>query len=70
MKQWVKELIYEIVKNVNRNIQPTFIIDYPKDEFINKRTRSEPELTERFELLVNGSEIANAYSELNDPIDN
>ena len=51
-------------------VEPTFIIDYPKEMSpLTKEHRNNSNLTERFELLINGKEIANAYSELNDPID-
>ncbi|WP_282162507.1 lysine--tRNA ligase [Ulvibacterium marinum] len=51
-------------------VQPTFITDYPKEMSpLTKEHRNNPALTERFELIINGKEVANAYSELNDPID-
>ena len=68
----VGKLIDEIFgeKCDHHYIQPTFITDYPKEMSpLTKEHRSNPKLTERFELMVNGKELANAYSELNDPID-
>ena len=68
----VGKLIDEIFgeKCEHHYIQPTFIIDYPKEMSpLTKEHRSNARLTERFELMVNGKELANAYSELNDPID-
>ena len=68
----VGKLIDEIFGNCceHHYVQPTFITDYPKEMSpLTKIHRDKPGLTERFELLVNGKELANAYSELNDPID-
>jgi len=68
----VGKLIDEIFgeKCEHHYVQPTFITDYPKEMSpLTKEHRSNPALTERFELFANGKEIANAYSELNDPID-
>ena len=73
MKLWEKENL--LMKFLGRKcehhyVQPTFITDYPKSMSpLTKEHRDNPKLTERFELLVNGKELANAYSELNDPID-
>lgn len=68
----VGKLIDEIFgeKCEHHYVQPTFITDYPKEMSpLTKAHRHKPGLTERFELMVNGKELANAYSELNDPID-
>ena len=68
----VGKLIDEIFgeKCEHHYVQPTFITDYPKEMSpLTKEHRDNPALTERFELMVNGKELANAYSELNDPID-
>ncbi|MGC1514229.1 MAG: lysine--tRNA ligase, partial [Maribacter sp.] len=68
----IGKLIDEIFgeKCEHHYIQPTFITDYPKEMSpLTKEHRSNPALTERFELMVNGKELANAYTELNDPID-
>ena len=68
----VGKLIDEIFgeKCEHHFIQPTFITDYPKEMSpLTKEHRSNSKLTERFELMVNGKELANAYTELNDPID-
>jgi len=66
------KLIDEIFGNKceDHYVQPTFITDYPVEMSpLTKKHRSKPGLVERFELIVNGKEIANAYSELNDPLD-
>lgn len=68
----VGKLIDEIFgeKCEHKYIQPTFITDYPKEMSpLTKEHRENPDLTERFELMINGKEVANCYSELNDPIE-
>ena len=63
----VEALFEELVEE--KLIQPTFIIDYPKESTpLTKVHRKNPELVERFEFFINGAEVGNAYSELNDPI--
>lgn len=64
----IDELFGETVED--HLVQPTFIMDYPVEMSpLTKKHRDNPEVTERFELIINGKEIANCYSELNDPID-
>jgi lysyl-tRNA synthetase class 2 len=64
-----KLLMRFLAKCEGNYIQPTFITDYPRKCHHFVKHRDNPELTERFELMVCGKEVANAYSELNDPID-
>ena len=69
MKGALQGLIYDKLVEP-KLIQPTFIVDYPIETSpLAKKHRSKPGLTERFELIINGMEIANAFSELNDPVD-